>query len=165
MKRELFQNEEAELKELFLRLEKEKNAGIPSIPEGLMPEHIERLLKQKGKKRAVGKAAWRGGFAVVAAAAALALILPAYPARKQDNASPERAGVTSADQNTAGSMSGAGDGGRAESALLDTIYVTEEAQLEESTELEEILGETGRERWDSRRSKRAKRPEWYRQKD
>ena len=83
MKHEKDQTEDRMFQYLTQRLEVERQAGIPSVPESLLPEHIEKLLKEKKPKgiRLSGRnrSAWlvQGGAALTAAAVFLICLLPA----------------------------------------------------------------------------------------
>lgn len=83
MKRKKDQTEDKMLRYLAQRLESERQAGIPSVPEGLLPEHIGELLREKRPKGfcLVGRSrlAWmaQGGAVLTAAAVLLLCLLPA----------------------------------------------------------------------------------------
>lgn len=75
MRQDSYEMEQAE--QIVKRyLQKEQEAGIPSIPESLKPGSMEMLLEKQRNQRKPGRYLVPGGAAALAAAAVVFLIIP-----------------------------------------------------------------------------------------
>ena len=142
-------------------LEKEKDAGIPSIPEALKPEQIETIWNG-GRRRKKRYYKYVGGYAAVAAAFAFFLIV--CPPKKANFMEEEKlmtgtqtvdSGMFDMSDQTTNTSSGAEYTMQAESIPIKGTKEDKAETTEEAGESETMM------EWDEEYRKQAFRPQGF----